>query len=453
MTDDDFDYDIFFSFNEHDAAKVEKINKDFRDNGLRSFFAPDNLSGLVGTPRWKDAIFDAITKSHHLGVYCSKDAAFSSWVIEEVTRFRTSAKNREGVDQRILVISDPSLYEKDLEHVLSQIPGLENVLRPTDAAHAMRIVTSNRIRELSSVLSTAKVELSQARNLARQTFEYYRHARFWKPFTEPSGQDLHIFTCGHDTAEGTDLRGPGGRTSIDKWDYLAVVDITDHFARHYRDIDVVIEQPVSKTRIDEETRTFDTAEFTQKLMNRNCILVGSPDVSDFSEITLASLLKVKSYSPKSQMTTGFRIRKGGRRYFSTFYEDSPAEHTDGIRLIRHGQPEEFFVSDHDRDHGVLILADNPFSDPSKNCKTLILAGHTGTATRAMSLLLTNEEPWCMEAFYALEQDFAVMSGPIAAVIEVKYERIPGRDPKFGDDRVINSDRENIRVCTTMALHA
>ncbi len=59
----------------------------------------------------------------------------------------------------------------------------------------------------------------------------------------------------------------------------------------------------------------------------------------------------------------------------------------------------------------------------------------------------------MEAFYALEQDFAVMSGPIAAVIEVKYERIPGRDPKFGDDRVINSDRENIRVCTTMALHA
>ncbi len=451
MSDDDFLYDIFFSYNINDEAKVRQIYDAFGENGLRPFFAPTNLQKLVGTSHWEEAILAAIPKSHHLGVYCSKDAAISKWVLKEVAKFRTSAEHREGADQRILVIRDPALSEHDLEGILSTI-GLDNVLRPSDWLHAMRIVTDKRMGHLSTALASAKEELAQTKNLARQSFEYYRHMRFWKPFSDPSGQSLHIFTCGRDTAEGAGQRGSGGRTSIDKWDYQAVVDITHHFARHYRDIGVVIEQPVSKARIDEETRMFDTAEFTQKLINRNCVVIGSPDVSDFAEITLASLLGVKSYSPTSKLATGFRIMKDGRR-FSTFYEQSSAENPDGVRLMRRGQADELFVCEDDRDLGVLVLADNPFSEPGNEHKILILAGHSGTATRAMSLLLTNEDPWCLEAFYVLEQQIAVMSGPIAAVIEVTCERVAGRDPKIGDDRMISSGEESIRVCATMALQA
>jgi hypothetical protein len=282
-----------------------------------------------------------------------------------------------------------------------------------------------------------------------QPFGYCRHARFWKAFSEPSGQDLHIFTCGRDTVEDTVQRGVGGRTSVDKWDYQAAVDITHHFARHHRDIGVVIEQPVPKARIDERTRAFDTAEFAQRLISRNCIVIGSPDVSDFAEVTLARLLDVLPYAPQLPLNTGFRIRKAGRR-FSTFYEQSSDNEPDGVRVIRNGESEDFFASSDDLDHGVMILADNPYTAEGRRRKILILAGHSGVATQAMSLLITNEERWCLDAFYQLDQKIAFPGGPIAAVIEVSYKRMRGCQG-VGDDRVINTNLGSIRVCSVLPL--
>jgi hypothetical protein len=449
MADNNFLYDIFLSFNENDQGQVREIHEQFKAAGLRPFYAPVDLSGRIGTDRWEKAILEAISTSHHLGVYCSKDAALSKWVQREVNAFRNNSAHREDADQLILAI--PSLSADDLQKVLSSIPGLSSVLRPRDWAHALELVAEKRIRQLSTALAAANERLDQTKSLARQSFEYYRHTRFWKPFSEPSGEDLHIFTCGRDTAEDTTQRGEGGRTSIDKWDYQAAVDITHHFARHHRDIGVVIEQPVSKARIDENTRSFDTAEFTRKLISRNCIVIGSPDVSDFAEITLASLLSVQPYSPDLPLSTGFRIRKARRR-FSTFYEQSSAGEPNGVRVIRDGQPGDFFASSDDLDHGVMILADNPYSEPGGGHKILILAGHSGVATRAMSLLLTNEEEWCLDAFYHLDQEIAVMGGPLAAVIEVSYKRQQRRDG-LGDDRVISTHSGSVRVCSVLSLKA
>jgi hypothetical protein len=447
MTDDYFLYDIFLSYSQHDQNKVKEIREQFTAAGLRAFYAPIDLSESVGTVNWENNIFEAVRRSHHLGVYCSKDSALSEWVDREVKAFQST--HQEQADKLILAIPDPDLSKADLERVLKPIPVLSSVLRPRDSSHALEIVAKRRIVQLSAALTVANEKLGQTKDLARQAFEYYRHSRFWKPFSEPSGQNLHIFTCGRDTSEEMTQRGAGGRTNIDKWDYQAAVDITHHFARYHRDIGVVIEQPVSKARIDESTRAFDLAEFTQKLIGRNCVVIGSPDVSDFAEITLARLLGVSPYSPHLRLDTGFRIRKAGRR-FSTFYEQSSADEPDGVRVIRDGQPEDFFTSSNNLDHGVMILAENPYATPGRGHKVLILAGHSGVATRAMSLLLTSEDPWCLDAFYQLDQEIAVMGGPLAAVIEVSYFRTRGRDG-LGDDRVINTQPGSIQVRRVLSL--
>jgi TIR domain len=451
MAEANFLYDIFFSYNTNDEEKVRKLYEQFKNAGLRPFFAPVSLSELVGKDGWEEAILAAIPRSCHLAVYCSKDAAISEWVEREVRAFRNSFPDSQQDDHRILAIADPDLSQNDLSRVLSASDVLKGVLRPRDVSHALQIMTESRIAQLSNALGTAEEELNQTKDLARQSFDYYRHSRFWRPFSEPSGQNLHIFTCGRDTAEDITQRGAGGRTSIDKWDYQAAVDITHHFARHHRDIGVVIEQPVSKARIDAATRAFDTAEFSQKLINRNCIIIGSPDVSDFAEITLARLLGVPPYSPGAQLTVGVRIRKAGRR-FSTFYEQSSGQEPEGVRAIRDGRSEAFFASEGNLDHGVMILADNPFSQEGRKYKILILAGHSGVATRAMSLLLTHEEPWCLDAFYYLDQEIAVVGSPLAAVIEVSYRRLHGHDG-FGDEREIKAESRSIRVRTVLPLKA
>jgi hypothetical protein len=451
MKEDGFLYDIFFSYNLNDEDKVRRICQEFRDAGLRPFFAPVDLSELVGRNGWEEAILKAIPKSYHLGVYCSKDAVISKWVKREITEFRKNFKQRSQKDHRILAITDPDLPQADLKNVLSANEVLKGVLRPRNSQHAMQIVANMRIRQLSAALETAQVELGQTKEAARQSFDYYRHTRFWKPFSAIPDQDLHIFTCGRDTPEETVQRGAGGRTSIDKWDYQAAVDITHYFAGHHRDIGVVIEQPVSKKRIDEQTRSFDTAQFTRELIDRNCIIIGSPDVSDFAEITLARLLDVQPYDPRTRLTTGFRIRKAGRR-FSTFYEESSADERDGVRVIREDKSGKFFTCENNQDHGVMVLADNPFSRPGQKHKILILAGHSGVATRAMSLLLTNEEPWCLDTFFDLDQEIAVMGSPLAAVIEVSYKRTH-EDGGIGDKRVISTELNSIRVRDVIALKA
>ena len=449
MDQNGFEYDIFLSYHSNDEDKVKKIYELFRDAGLRPFFAPVSLSELVGKDGWEQAILNALPRSHHLAVYCSK--AISPWVEREITVFRSSFLESQQEDHRIFAIADPGIDSDNLNEALSSSDVLKNVLRPRDVSHALLIMTDRRIAQLSLDLGNAQERLDQTKNLARQSFDYYRHTRFWRPFSEPTGQDLHIFTCGRDTSEDTTQRGSGGRTSIDKWDYQAAVDITHHFARHHRDIGVVIEQPVSKARIDAATRSFDTAEFSQKLINRNCIIIGSPDVSDFAEITLARLLGVPPYSPDALLTAGVRIKKAGQR-FSTFYEQSSDQEPEGVRVIRHGKSEDFFASEEDRDHGVMILADNPFSQSGRKNKILILAGHSGVATRAMSLLLTHEEPWCLDAFYDLDQEIAVMGDPLAVVIEVSYRRLLGHDG-IGDEREINAEPKSIRVRSALPLKA
>ena len=437
-----FLYDIFFSYNEKDLQRVSEVIAMYNAAGIRTFFAYQNLLQHVGRPDWEDRIFEALESSHHLGVYCSKDALLSSWVQREVEHFERHVNSRKVRDSLILVIPDPDLTSADLDKIIKVNPILDGRLRPRDHIQAFQLIVARRMGMLCDSLESVQEELVQTRKLAREAFEYYRQARFWMPFLQE--HRLHVFTCGRDMTEDK-KRGSGGRTNIDKWDYQTAVDITHHFAWHQRRIRVQIEQPVSKARIDEQTRSFDTTEFTSKLADRNCVIIGSPHVSDFAEITLAKLLNVDPYAPGTLLRSGFKIIKNGE-HFSTFYELPSKTSSEGVRLISPAG-DHSYVSTPDRAHGVLVLADNPFSQPPLKNKILILVGQTGVATRAMSLLLTNEDSWCLDEFYEFDQTLAVTPGAIAAVIEVQFSHLD----RAGDDRVIHESPGQIRFMNAVSL--
>jgi hypothetical protein len=155
MKEEDFVYDIFFSYNKRDEEKVKRLDEEFRNAGLRPFFAPVDLSERVGRDGWEEAILRAIPKSYHLGVYCSKDAIISKWVEREISEFRRNFTQWSTDDHRILAIIDPDLPQADLEDVLSANEVLKGVLRPRSSQHAMQIVTETRIRQLSTALEAA----------------------------------------------------------------------------------------------------------------------------------------------------------------------------------------------------------------------------------------------------------------------------------------------------------
>jgi hypothetical protein len=191
--------------------------------------------------------------------------------------------------------------------------------------------------------------------------------------------------------------------------------------------------------------------FSSRLAEKNCVIIGSPDVSDFAEVALAKLLNVDPYRPEERLHTGFRIIKDAPS-FSTFYEPTfGGASEEGIRLIGQDGEQKFVCSD-ERSYGILVLADNPFSkmDVEVPKKILILAGHTGVSTRAISLLLTEEDDWCLDVFYELDQAIAVMSGPVAAIIEVNYVRL-NRADSVGEDRSIPREPGRINFKAAVEL--
>lgn len=444
-----FEYDVFFSYDTKDERRVRAIREEFTHAGLRSFFAADDLKAEVGSTTWVDTILLALPQSCHLVIFVSTNALTSKWVRREVKAFKADAELRApgSAERRILLLTEDGADPADLAKRLENDEDLKDLLRPGSIQEALHLVTQLQFATLRQDLIDARAELDQERDLARRSFEFYQHRRFWQPFSS-GRKELHIFTCGRDVHDGTIARG--GRTNIDKWDYQAAIDITHHFARQHHDSGVEIEQPGSKAVVNEKTRAFDTTGFSSKIADKNCVIIGSPDVSDFAEVALASLLRVQPYTPQQSLRrVGLRIRKTINNY-STFYEPAADDGSgEGIHILHDGVESTFECSE-STSYGLMVLADNPFCRPGGTEKILILAGHTGVSTRAMSLLLTESEPWCLDEFYRLDQAVAVMRGPVAAVIKVDYAR-RRTDALVGDFREIPRTKGSITFETVFEL--
>ena len=304
--------DVFISYNKDDEAEAEKLSAEFRTHGLYTFFAPDNLAQYVGQPGWEERIERALSESRHLAVYCSSAAIASEWVAKEIESFD---KYRAGdTGRHIYVIQPKGVSEKDLEAFVRVNELLEKVLR-APKAKVLAQLTKEKI-------DLVTVRASDAQRLASSAFDFYKQRRFWTPLVRNGS--ISLLTCGRDAPLGTEGLGPGraangGRTNIDLWDFQTAIDITRYFAKEYPGTQVVIENPTPKRTIDDSAKRINSTKHITPLLEKDCIIVGSPDVSDFAEVALAQILNVDPYDPGCELKAGFRMIKKDSKAISTFF--------------------------------------------------------------------------------------------------------------------------------------
>jgi hypothetical protein len=240
-------------------------------------------------------------------------------------------------------------------------------------------------------------------------------------------KDVHVFTCGRDTA--TDR---GRRTVIDKWDYRTVLDITHFLSRHYPATQVTIEDPVSKLRRSDLKNPADGADrlatLHALLRNKNCIVVGSPDVSDFAEIVLSKAHDIPQYQAERRKRSGYVLVKdsaGEGVPSSSHYWTREGDEPAGVRRL--GDGEKWFPAEFDEKtgrgtmHGILAVVRNPFFDAVDDRpapRVVLLSGFSGVATNAIAKFLTDDR--YLDAFGQFDREYVDVERNIEVLIGVSY---------------------------------
>lgn len=239
--------------------------------------------------------------------------------------------------------------------------------------------------------------------------------KIWDPFAEI--KDIQIFTCARNIDETI---GRAKRTNIDKCDYKSVTDLTYFIAQAYPTAKVNSSEPQSKKDLPEIESLRNSREIDNFIndigktieLHGDCVIVGSADVNDYSEVSLARIHNVPPYRNlrENQVATNtlLEIMKAKAFLFekcavndedpkhaSTFYKvqnqplirwyDKPFECTEG----RRGEGAA------GKTYGVLTIADNPFFEQVHGSprKIMVLSGFTGIATLAISQLLIYSDRW------------------------------------------------------------
>ena len=171
------------------------------------------------------------------------------------------------------------------------------------------------------------------------------------------------------------------------------------------------------------------ADIRSMLEDKDCIIIGSPDVSDFAEQVLAKIHNIAPYAKDRIKRTGFVQIKGSRNSRSSFYWEKKKDEMEGVAQIINKSEYEYFPEQHADEnlsekkhqgqmHGILIVANNPFQRSSSGNKIIILSGFSGVATNAIALLLTHEN--CLEEFFKLDNAFTDLGQNIEALVRVRY---------------------------------
>ena len=407
----DYQYDVFISFAHEDEDKVRPIYDKLKQFGVRPFWSKDLTQGK----EFPSELERALKESHHFVLNCSENATDSKWVSREWQMFLDFYNMEDPENRRMYVLldkkCDPNLVPDLLKH-LHRPGSLDELI----AALA---------KAFKNDFKRTILELEQEKRKVAEAQRYYRYNRFWGPMVK--NRDVHIFTCGrvitHDPNSG---RGYGGRTSIDLWDFRAVLNITDFFASNYPNTRVTIEDPVSKLGVQnlvEDAHLVDRlADLRSMLEDKDCIIIGSPDVSDFAEQVLAKIHNIQPYAKDRIKTKGFVLIKDQKQSRSSFYWEKGAQEEEGVVQILEvnkyepfpNRPAEFGRPG--RMHGILIVGNNPFCRREKNRRIIILSGFSGVATNAIALLLMHES--CLFEFFKLDNAYANIDQNIEALIGV-----------------------------------
>lgn len=278
----------------------------------------------------------------------------------------------------------------------------------------------------------------------------YLHREIWDPILKEG--DLYIMTCARDDPGDKDkIRGP--RTNIDKWDYTSVSEIAKFIGKNYPNATVNIWPPRSK-RSNEEINELGKDKVEKDVANdlndKNCIIIGSPDVSDYAEIVLAKLLKIKPYEKEHQIFKGYAIIKGRRPVTSSFYWEKSEKEKEGVCIpeMEFGKDYIYYVNSVDETdnsekvYGILTIANNPFVSPGKKRKIMILSGYSGIATYAIAKLLTSEEIRYVKELGKLYENYRSREKDVQILFGTKFTTDKKTKGK-GDNRTLDSDKARI----------
>lgn len=405
-----YPYDLFISYSHKDEQDVRLIHDKVAAFGFSVFWAPDLPRGK----RFLPEIERALEESQHFVLIFTECSAESPWVKTEWETFFEEYHLPDPDNRRMHVYLDERC---DAELVPADLEDLNRVRSIDDLIIAL-------LESQRQVYSNTAKQLEEARR-------YYRRNRFWGPIVENG--HVHVFTCGRDVAQDTaSSRGSGGRTNIDMWDYRAVLDITHYFASNHPNARITIQDPISRlpdaTLKSAGALSKKISDMRSKLRERDCIIVGSPDVNDFAEIALADIHQMDPYTTGSPVKTrGFVILKDLQHTRSSCYWQKREDEQEGIAQILeagnyHLFPHEFARK---RDavsgkmYGILIVARNPYGKPEDNRKIVILSGYSGVATNAIAKMLTGED--YIEEFFKLDNAITDTNRDIEALVGVEYE--------------------------------
>jgi hypothetical protein len=431
---DRYEWDIFISFAHSDAIDpVRAIAQRMINCGLRVFWS-DRI-GRAESP-FSPQIQQAIANSQHFLLYWSKNAKDSDWVKKECEAFYSRYHVQDQKHRKIYILMDGGKKED----LFVFIEGYDFYETPDQLI--IEVVTA-ALADSKEYCHQLEEQLGQARLL-------YRHDRFWGTIAHSQNKDVHIFTCARDIhSDSTAIRGQFGRTNLDMWDYRTVLDITHFFASNYPNVKVTIEDPTSKLRADDLANATSLAKrignMQRLLQDKNCIIVGSPDVSDFAEIVLAELHEIDPYTAERVKTRGFVVIKKQRSTNSSFYWKQGTGESEGIAQIiddkyeyfPHEPATEKGKSGRGRAgkmYGILVAANNPFCEGGHPRRVIILSGFSGVATNAVVKILTDDR--CLNEFLKLDQAYVNMDCPIEALIGVRY--VVGKNSGVRDTRQIEN---------------
>lgn len=405
-----FSQDFFISYERNGATKAKELLRGAERFGLKGFFSEEH------TPPGEQLathLKSKIEESRHFILVAEAGVSDSSWVRREWEHFKERCYDPDR--RNVFVLA------QDPKYVLAELQGF--VFKADPEALLIYICRMERKR-LEEKLAASTEKLTHA-------FNSYKYDRFWGPLAQ-DGADVHILTCGRGEADGA----RSYRTNIDKWDYQAVVDLTHFFASRYPKTNVRIENPVEKMAVDESVifgkRMANIEAWLRE--NPNCVIVGSPDVNDFAEITMAKAHGIEPYSMGTHgKRTGFQMVKGASAIKSSFYRQRESDEEEGVFAL-YG-PRLPKRAGTDVMSGILLAGRNPFNHEGR---VVVLSGFSGVATSAMAKFLTDE------TYIGKFQEFDRVFDPKAdleALIAVKYLRQP--DGAHGDQRQIQKGGDAI----------
>ena len=426
----DYLYDVFISYHHEDEEKARSVYDRMLEFDLRVFWAEKKLRS--GT-NFTNELQKGLENSQHFALYFTEKASQSKWVELEWQTFLTSCHSKDPQRRLMYVLLEDSCSAELIPKLL------ETFQRPKSAdqltADIVKIALGSTGEELDQATAEQSVriallegQLEQEKRKVEEAQGYYRHNRFWGPIS--LNRDVHIFTCARDIGHDSEsTRGYGGRTNIDMWDYRAVLDITHFFASNYPNATVTIEDPMSKLHgqdLEEAVHLADRiAHIRSMLDNKDCIIIGSPDVSDFAELALAQIHHIHPYTEGRVKRKGFVLIKERKYTKSSFYREKEGQEQEGVaQILAPGQyeyfPNELATKDETsgKMYGILVVANNPFCKEGQHRKIIILSGFSGVATNAIAKILTNER--CLREFFKLDNAYADIDRDVEALIGVEY---------------------------------